>query len=203
MHEQQLFEPDKLSAVLTPMKNYKWRIVLSLVNLVAAIGLSALGLRQYEAFRRAHLHSDAILSYIPTAQLIGYCLNAPSFVLSNLLGNIRRWRMFWHGRWLDGYWFQSVSVTFYLFVLLFWWSVGWRLDAQPRPKGRTALAAGLGWLIGAIGSVELCYGSLVLLREELPALGAYRVSPILLSMLLWGFALFCYFTVMLFRAART
>jgi hypothetical protein len=49
----------------------------------------------------------------------------------------------------------------------------------------------------------LCYGSVVLLREELPSLGAYPDSPILISILLWGLALFCYFSVMLFRAART
>jgi hypothetical protein len=184
------------------MKSYNWRILLSLVNLVAAIGLSALGPRQYEAFQQAHPHAH-VASYIPTAQLISYCMNAPSFVLSNLLGNIRAWRIFWHGTWLGGYWFQGVSVTFYFFVFLFWWSVGWRVDSEPRPKGRTALAVALGWLVGAISSFVLCYGSVGLLREEIPALGAYPDSPILISILLWGLALFCYFSVMLFRAART
>jgi len=101
------------------MKHYKWRIVLPLVNLVAAIGLSALGPSEYEAFRQAHPHSDATVPYIPTAQLISYCVNAPPFVLSNLLGNVRAWRMFWQERWLGGYWFQHVSVTFCRFVILF------------------------------------------------------------------------------------
>jgi hypothetical protein len=110
--------------------------------------------------------------------------------------------MFWQERWLGGYWFQHVSVTFYLFVLLFWWWVGWRVDAQPRWKGLTAVAAGLGWLIAVIGALVLCYASIGLLREELFALYAYRDSPILISMLLWGFFLFCYFSAMLLRAAR-
>jgi hypothetical protein len=185
------------------MKSYKWRIVLSLVNLVAAIGLSALGPREYETFRRAHTHSDATVPYIPTAQLVSYCMNTPSFVLSNLLGNVGAWRMFWEERWLGGYWFQHVSVTFFLFVLLFWWWVGWRVDAQPRPIDRTELAARLGWLTGAIGALVLCFISVGLLRERLPALYAYQDSVIVISMLLWGLALVCYFSLMLFRAART
>jgi len=185
------------------MKRYKWRIVLPLVNLVVAIGLSSLGPSEYEAFRQAHPHSDATVPYIPTTQIVSYCVNAPSFVLSNLLGNVRAWRMFWQERWLGGYWFQHVSVTFYLFVLLFWWWVGWRVDAPPNPKGLRALAAGAGWLIAAIGALVLGYVISGLLRERLPALYAYPDSAIVISMLLWGIVLFCYFSVMLSRAART
>lgn len=183
------------------MKSYKWRIVLSLVNLVAAIGLSALGPREYEAFRRAHAHSDAIAPYIPTAQLISYCVNAPSFVLSNLLGNVRAWRMFWKERWLGAYWFQNVSVTYYVFLLLFWWLVGWRLDVQSRPKERKGLAAVLGWLVSALAAVALLYVSVGLLRTDIPAqVAGGAVIPI--AMLIWGLALFCYFSVLLFRSLR-
>lgn len=184
------------------MKRYKWRIVLPLVNLVAAIGLSALGPSEYEAFRRAHPHSGATVPYIPTAQIINYCVDAPPFVLSNLLGNVRAWRMFWQERWLGGYFFQHVSVTFYLFVLLFWWWVGWRVDAPPNTTGLRPLA-GAGWLIAAIGALVLGYVSIGLLRERLPALYAFHDSAIVISMLLWGIVLFCYFSVMLFRFVRT
>jgi hypothetical protein len=183
------------------MKNYKGRIVLSLVNLVAAIGLSALGPREYAAFRAGHMHSDAIVPYIPTAQLISYCVNAPSFVLSNLLGNVRAWRMFWKERWLGGYWFQNVSVTFYVFLFVFWWLVGWRPDVQSRPRERKGLAGVLGWLVGALAALALLYVSVGLLRTDIPAeVTGGAIIPI--AMLLWGLGLFCYFSVVLFRSLR-
>jgi hypothetical protein len=183
------------------MKNYKWRMALSLLNLAASIALSALGLREYSAFRIALKHSDAIVPYVPTAQLISYCLNAPSFVLSNLLGNTWLWRSLWGERWLGGYWFQRVSVTFYVFLFLFWWFVGSRLDVKPREKERKSLAAVVGWLTGAFGALALLYVGIDLLRTDLPA-GRVQGASIPFAMLLWGFALFFYFSAKLLRSLR-
>src|SRR6202012_5423032 len=102
-------------------------------------------------------------------------------------GNTRLWRSLWGERWLGGYLFQRVSVTFFVFLFLFWWFVGWRLDVQPREKERKSLAAVVGWLAGTLAALaSFCVG-IDLLRTDLPA-GA----SIPIAMLLWGFALFCY-----------
>jgi hypothetical protein len=60
------------------------------------------------------------------------------------------------------------------------------------------LAAVVGWLTGALAALALFYVGIDLLRTDLPD----GVS-IPIAMLLWGFALFCYFSAMLLRSLRT
>jgi len=178
------------------VRKLTWRIILSTANLLGAMIQSVLGLREYDAFRRQLVHSDAIFPYIPPAQLISYCINAPSFVFTNLLGNLPVWRAFWAGKGLAGYWFHHVSITFYLALFLFWWWVGWRVDVKPRLRNRSALAGVLGYGFGASLSLALTYVGIDILR----ATGFASDSggrPIAISIVLWGVGLLCYFGFML------
>lgn len=175
------------------MAKFKWRVILSMSNLFAAVCQSALGQHQYDVFRRAHLHTDAVVPYIPTAQLISYCINAPSFVFANLLGNLSAWETFWGGRGLGGYWFHVVSPTFYLVLFCFWWWVGWRFDVKPEPDRRKSFVAVLGYLSGAILSLVLVYLGLQVLMPGSVSDHVPGGLPVPLSMVFWGVALFCYF----------
>jgi hypothetical protein len=179
------------------MRKLKWRIILSTANLLAVIAQSALGLRQYETFRRELMHSDAIVPYIPAAQLISYCINAPSFVFTNVLGNLPAWRTFWGGKGLGGYCFHDVSISFYLVLFCFWWCMGWRIDVNSE-HSHNASASVLSDLIWVCVSIALVYFGLDVLRNSWSA--SDRVPggcAVPISMVVWGLGLLTYFGTML------
>ncbi len=74
---------------------FKWRIYLPVLNLLLAIGLSAVGVRQYEEIRY-RFQGHGRMFYVPPAQRVVDAVNAPAFVLSNLLHNTFLWyRSLW------------------------------------------------------------------------------------------------------------
>jgi hypothetical protein len=62
----------------------------------------ASGQKVSEAFLKANPPHDHILEYVPTVQLVSYCLNAPALVLTNLIDRIPACRSFWEQGWLGG-----------------------------------------------------------------------------------------------------
>ncbi len=170
------------------MKSFKWRIILCTVNLAAAVVLSALGAREYEAFR--HLRPSAFYEgnflYIPAAQLVSDCVNAPALVLSNLVGNTRTWKSLWGGVPMR----RADSALFYTLLVLFWCWIGWRIDISSGRKRVTALAAPF-WVVGGLLSLLLTYGGsqIFLIYRSDSVSGARAVA---MSMLVWGIALLCY-----------
>lgn len=181
------------------MKTFKWRLILSTLNLGSAISLSALGMQQYQTFRRLHPFAfyEGTFVYIPPSQLVSDCLNAPAFVLANLLGNIRAWKYFWAGSALGGTVFHDVNVTFYALLFVFWWWIGWRIDIKSRHSSLTVLAA-LFWVASALLSLILAYaGTQILRTSQLLTGGVSGQRFIAISMLGWGIGLFCYCARML------
>src|ERR1700744_804835 len=117
-------------------KKFRWRVILSLANLVGAVVLSLFGAHEYEQFRRLNQTSfhEGNTYYVPPAHLVTYCIDAPAFVLSNVISNQSVWRHFWQEKGLAAHVFHAGSVSFYVSLTLFWWLVGWRIDVN----GQTA-----------------------------------------------------------------
>jgi hypothetical protein len=166
------------------MKSFRWRIVLSTVNLAAAIMLSTLGAREYQEFRGLHPFAsyEGNFLYIPPAQLVSDCVNAPAFVASNLVGNTRMWKALSGGR--------GASALFYVGLVLLWCWIGWRIDIRSRRNNVKAKAAPF-WVVGGLLSVLLAYAGiqifLIYRSDGMPGGRAVAVS-----MFVWGAALLCY-----------
>jgi hypothetical protein len=182
------------------LRRFKWRIILSLTNLLAALAQSALGLNEAEAFLKANPPHDNVLPYIPIAQLISYSLNAPALVVTNLVGRVPAWRAFWRGQWLGGYCFYDVSTSFYVALFLLWWWVGWRLDMKSKQSDKKRMVAILGDSLGVLLSLMLLYIAADLLLTELPSLRFAGGPAIPISVLIWGIGLLTYFSVAITRA---
>jgi hypothetical protein len=178
---------------------FKWRIILSLSNLLAALVQSAAGLKEPEAFLQANPPHDQILPYIPTVQLISYCINAPALVLTNVMGRSPIWRDFWGGRYLGGYWFREISISFYLALFLLWWWIGWRIDVRQEPEDCQRAAAVIGNSIGALFSLLCLYAAAHLLMR-LPNFEYAGGAVLPFSVLIWGIGLLYYFGRMLLSA---
>jgi len=76
------------------LRRFKWRVFLSVLNLLLALGLSELGMLEYNKFNDTHpgafYHGHH--AYLPVAQLVSYCINASPFFLANLMHNLPVWR---------------------------------------------------------------------------------------------------------------
>jgi hypothetical protein len=174
--------------LFTPLstKPFRWRIVLSTVNLAAAIMLSALGAREYNVFRHLHRFHEGNVLYIPPAQLASYCVNVPAFVFSNLVGNSRVWKFLWGGVTLS----RADSALFYVSLTIFWWWIGWRIDIRSRRGSVKALAAPF-WVTAVLLSLLLIYAGLqIFLIYRVDSVSGGRAVAI--AMLVWGVALLYY-----------
>jgi hypothetical protein len=179
------------------LPRFKWRILLPLSNLLAALGQSALGLKKSEAFLKANPPHDQVLPYVPMIQVISYCINAPALVLSNLIDRIPVWRAFWNERWLGSYLFRDISGSFYVALALLWCWVGWRLDTRDRLSEHRRMVGILGHSLGILLSSGLIYIGVYLLRTSAHTLLFAGGSAIPTSVLIWGMALLFYFGKML------
>jgi hypothetical protein len=171
------------------MKTWKWRIGLSVVNLLLAIGMSALGAGQWEADGRLHpeyfYHGN--LYYCPTAQWLSYCLNAPSLAVVNVIGDFTIRYHLLPQSLLGAYLFYFVRPEFYVAIFLFWAWAGWHVDVGlPSRDCHTRWATALEVLIGILLSITLLYQGIPgLLRQ-----GVMHAIPA--SMVLWGIVLLLY-----------
>jgi hypothetical protein len=181
------------------LSKFKWRIALALVNLVAAVGQSALGFQAAERFLKANPRHDDALAYVPTVQVISYALNAPALVFTNLIERSSAWRGLWGEQWLGRYWFGELSTSFYLASFLLWWWVGWQVDRRLAAPRRTWYAAPGNVLGGLLAFALMCIGA-CLLMVNLPDLRFAGGPVIPISILVWGIALLAYFCTLLERA---
>lgn len=175
------------------LKQYKWRLILSLSNLVIAVAQSALALHSAKVVLKQATRYDNVFIFIPTPQVISDCINAPSFILSNLIGNTAAWKNLWGDRWLGAHVFYQVPVFFYVVLSLFWWWLGWRLDTRLAIKNqRQALQVGVNALGTLLSLGLLCIGLKLALMDsqslQLAGGLAIPVSTCLWAcLLLWSF----------------
>jgi hypothetical protein len=176
------------------MKRWKWRFVLSIVNLIVALGMSALGAREWAADLIVHpqyfYHGN--LYYSPIAQWLSYCLNAPSFYVVNLFGSFAmRYHLLPPG-WFGIYCFYFVRYEYFLALFLFWWWVGWSVD-----MGLASHERGTSWtaLVEALCGIVL---SIALLSQGISDLrNSAVIYAIAVSRVVWGLCLLCYFVRLL------
>jgi hypothetical protein len=121
-------------------------------------------------------------SYVPASLAVSYSLNAPSLVVSGLVHGFLVRQFDYTERW-----FHYGQIEYYIFLFIFWWSIGWKMDRKPKlepPRSLTAVAA---YSLGLLFAVVLiCCGTI------LPG-NAYGTRAVPMSMLLWGLALLLYF----------
>jgi hypothetical protein len=171
------------------MNALRWRIALSLGNLLSAITMSLVGEHQYERDRRAHPNYSYRASglYQPTAQSASYCLNIPPFAVSNLFLNFAMSRQVLPPSWWDVNCFYFVRYEFYVGLFFFWWWVGWKVDLKlaSRNTRRT-------WKI-VESSLGIVLALLLLTDGGIEAWSDYSVHATAWAMVAWGAALLYYF----------
>jgi hypothetical protein len=177
------------------MHKWKWSIGLSITSLVLAIGMSALGAREYEVDHRLHpeyfYHGNSY--YSPAGQWMNYCLNAPPYVFTNLLVDFVMRHHLLPSSWFDHYCFYFVHYEYYLVVFLFWWWVGWKIEVKLASRDSWGLWTTLESLLGiAFSAVLLFYGVTGLANRNL-------IQAIVVSMVVWGIFLLWYFVLYLWR----
>jgi hypothetical protein len=178
------------------LRSFRWRVLLSIANLFLALGMSALGTLQYQRFRGSqpqafyHGHHE----YIPAAQLVSYCMNAPTFLATNALASWQFWRRAWGGT----SYFYYVSADFYVLLFFFWWLVGWELDQRPKSISRSSTAALAYDVIGAV--FALCIfsaGLFLVIAHKDPTQPGGMSLPV--SLIVWGAILAWYFSRQILR----
>jgi hypothetical protein len=186
------------------MRAFKWRVLLASTNVILAIWMSMIGLHEYETVHRLHpeyfYHGN--LYYLPTAQIVSYCLNMPAYVASLKLASLGMHYIQSKSGLFTAHSFFYVYDGFYVLLAGFWWCVGWRLDTLSKPRESLRALRIVGYGLGALMSLALSYYGFVYRRGDL----IVRALPV--SMMIWGMALLFYFiysSVLLFsnRSSET
>jgi hypothetical protein len=168
-----------------PMKNHKWRILLSLTNLALAVVLAIVAARQYHFIQRTDPGEfyEGNYHYMPVAQAISICINAPSYMASELLRNFEHF-------FSSVYWFpHDGGPEYYVTLFVFWWCAGWGLD-----RGRNARGAFRNWIGNGLGTAFSCSLIWLGVANGLAEFHTVRFSLLTsVSIVLWGLALFGYF----------
>jgi len=172
------------------LARFKWRIALSLANVLIAVVLFRLGAN--EARRYSFPHANLAPQYVPTAQRISYSMNLPPFVARNLTGNllVRRYRVatgVWD-RWVTSSRYHE-GANYYVLVFLFWWWIGGQIDRRGNPRQVARPIDILGYSLGVLGSLALFYiaGTAFVDGWATLRLAAGFLIPI--SAVIWGIAL--------------
>jgi len=180
------------------MERWKWRLVLSIGNLILALGMSALGAREWAADLIAHpqyfYHGN--LYYSPTAQWLSYCLNAPSFYVVNLFGSFAMRHHLLPPGWFGAYCFYFVHYEYYLALFLLWWWIGWEIDMSLDSLRRHTPFTVPGAVFGIVLSIGLLFQGIASLRSP------EVIHAIAASMVVWGIGLMCCFAFLLWRTKR-
>lgn len=177
------------------MRNARWRILLSLSSFILAVILGFAAAREYHLIQ----HSDPLrfyegnYHYMPPAQAISYCLNAPSYVASALVRNFEH---------LSGgvYWFpHDGGPEYYIAVFIFWWCIGWKLDDRSTRSGRYP------WNVvrNGLGVAFSCLITWEGLANAVATFHRVELSPVVFgAAILWGLLLIVYFGSSLRNALR-
>jgi hypothetical protein len=171
------------------MRRWKWRIVLAAVNLLLAIGMSAVGMREYAADHQLHpgyfYHGNRY--YVPTAQWISYCLNAPAHLVANMFDDFAMRYHLMPSRWFGVWCFYFVHYEFYAAVFLFWWWMGWKVDAKMVSQNCSASWGIAESLVGlCVAVLLLFYGSVYVWRTD-------TIRSVAGATVVWGGVLMWYF----------
>jgi hypothetical protein len=184
------------------LTQFRWRIFLSLFNVLLAAGLFAAGLAETKQSNYPHANPNP--GYIPRAQIASYCMNIPPFVLRNLVTNfiVRKWpsaSALWD-KWFESYRYHE-GADYYFLVFLFWWWIGWRLDIKEIPRRSGGWVPIVGFSLGVILSLTILYVAWASLADtaRLRFAGGL-IIPV--ATLVWGLGLFCYFATALLRKER-
>lgn len=100
------------------MRTRKWRLTLSLANLILAVVMSAVGAHQAELDYARHRITQ-YLGYLPVAQLVSYCLNAPAFALVNLFRDFAMTHHLVPAYWFGVHCFYFVFYEYYVALFAF------------------------------------------------------------------------------------
>ncbi len=168
---------------------WKWTLILSFGNLLLAVGMSTVGLREYERFHVTHpgafYHGN--IYYEPAPQLLSYCLNAPPFAVSNVFLNFVMIHHILPQSWLDVHCFYFVRYEFYVGLFLFWWWVGWQVDMKLASRN-----SGRAWRI-VESSLGIVLALLLLADGSIGAWNDHAIQAIAWAMVAWGAILLYYF----------
>ncbi len=179
------------------MKKFKWRIALSALNVMLAALMCTFGRNEYRAAHSKYpeyfYHGN--LYYIPMAQLVSYCLNAPALAASNLFRNLGM-KLAGPSSWFTAYWFFYVYPGYFVAVFLFWWIVGWRFDVGSVISVTHKVLKTASSVMAATLSLLLAYYGLLVLREQ------YVALALAISMILWGIGLSLYLIVIVIQLQR-
>ena len=105
------------------MKDFKWRVVLPLFNLLLTVFLLYLGRLEFLSLLRAEgTHYGGSAGYIPEAEKLSYMLNMPAVVATAPL------RHSFFGQFTIGVYYTSSHIIYCVGVFLLWWLIGWRID---------------------------------------------------------------------------
>jgi len=127
---------------------FKWRITLSLANVVMAAVLFRLGLDEVK--RNSDSHANPAPEYVPTAQRISYCMNLPPFVARNITVNYLLPKYRSRLRYHEG-------ADYYILVFLFWWWMGAQIDRRGNPCVPAKPLNVIGCALGLIASLALLF----------------------------------------------
>lgn len=166
----------------------KWRMTLSFLATIAALGLAILAhgqlLRLGMIEQGTHYRGSLVLNHDaslmgPPAQGVSYCLNMPALVVSNFVhGHLMSYNEAFH----DQAWFPFHGFfEYYLCVFILWWCIGWYLDRRAIPR---SLLPGLAaTLLVLLLSLDLMYIGSFSLR------GGWLARSLQISSVLWGLIL--------------
>jgi hypothetical protein len=186
------------------MRTFKWSIFLPTVNVVLALGLCALGLREYESDHRLHpeyfYHGN--LYYLPPAQIADYCLNMPAYAASSAFAElgVRVFRS--DSPLFTKYFFFYAYWGFFVAVGCLWWWLGYQLESHPSQTTLKEATIGryakiLIYVIIALLSLVMAYDGFMMRSGELVA----RAIPF--AKLAWGIGLAAYLLILIYRDLRT
>lgn len=184
---------------MATLSRFRWRIALSIANVLIAAALFHIGLN--EARRYSFPHANLAPEYVPAAQRISYCMNLPPFVARNLTGNLlaRRYRVatgLWD-RWVTSSRYQE-GANYYILVFVFWWWIGWRIDSRNRPHDVKRPIEVIGYSLGVTGSLVLLYVAGDLFSHAWNERWYLMGFMMPISALIWAFGFFTVFGKELF-----
>jgi hypothetical protein len=178
----------------------RWRLVLPLVNVALAIGLGALGVRQYESDIRQHpgyfYHGN--LYYLPSAQIVVYCLNMPAYDVSSAFAEFGIRYLRSDSPLFSKYSFFFVYWGFFVAVACFWYWIGYQFEKRSFPilansTNISRYGRILAYIVGILLSLTMGYWGFEMRSSEL------LPRPIPIAELIWGVGLTAYFLILVYR----
>ena len=177
------------------MKRYRFRIVLSVLNLLLAALLFGIGRREFTSLASLPgAFYEGSVGYTPSAQKVSYCINAPALVVS---APIRHWV---RGRvTIANMPIAYGDIEYGIAIFLFWWWLGSKIDiyaGDPGTKLRKPIKLAE-CIVILLLSFVLLYGGITGLSGK-----SMVGHSVLISMTFWGAGLLYCLAADIQRGAR-